>query len=663
MKSPFFRAWFGDWRSYDTKPIQVANRSGDTRGVQKNQDTGWTINVSGKVFQETSSHNASINRNALPYLSYINDIVQKAVLLDSYSIGNRKSINSLLMHSFYAVADIGNGPEILKLYVEEMNDLNTVDSSKRAYQLQNIEKASTASVRVQGKTLSSVTNTANAVQTVADLFASVKSRDKNFHPKAVDPALLNGDGSPKVFYHGTPNGDFTVFRSWQYFTDSKAYADVYQNQGASSNGYKATARNRKTYETYLAPKMIFDTRNPVDRKVFQEEFYGKWGNGTPLSEKGLPDWTDGDDLVEFFEENGYEYDAVLLDEGATGGYGEEVKSRGISIAVRDATAVKSATDNVGTFDRSNPDIRYSLREQAVPTREELEKKPPIRIVDISTPQTKGSFAERRKQILAMAADTIKKPYLNKDTDTMIFLTEKSYTHIFSNAGELQINAAEHLPEFVENAVLTHSEAPRYGDPNTDGVYTFFAAAKTDGILPVKLKVKEYLYHGQDLPKNIRDYFAGIPENFASSYDTVVLEVEEIEKSPIGSAMHTNRNGSAHSPTELSTIKVADLLGLVKGNAAKYIPVATDGGLRDGRDLRQHSHRHGVACPDPAAGAGVVHHHRTGFHSGERSKNGRTGAGVAAEAAESQPAGRGRAGRHPRSRAGTRGRKGSDLSSE
>ena len=174
---------------------------------------------------------------------------------------------------------------------------------------------------------------------------------------------VNADGTPKVFYHGTPNGTFNTFRNWQYFTENKAYADGYQNQGASSNGYKKTAENKKTYAVYLQTGKVFDTRNSAEREIFENEFYGKWGNGTPLSERGLPDWTDGDDLIEFFDENGYDYDTILLDEGGTGGYGEDVKDRGISYVIKDSSQIKSATDNVGTFDPENPDIRYSINEK------------------------------------------------------------------------------------------------------------------------------------------------------------------------------------------------------------------------------------------------------------------------------------------------------------
>ncbi|MCR5575584.1 MAG: hypothetical protein K6F56_01095 [Oscillospiraceae bacterium] len=171
-------------------------------------------------------------------------------------------------------------------------------------------------------------------------------------------------------YHGTPNGTFTVFRDWQYFTENKEYADIYQNQGASSNGYKQTATNPITYDVYINLGKSFDTRNANERKIFMQEFYRKWGNGTPLSERGLPDWTDGDDLIEFLEEKGYDYDSIVLDEGGTGGYGEEVQDRGISYVVRDSSQIKSAEpityDDDGKiipiskrFDSSKQDIRFS----------------------------------------------------------------------------------------------------------------------------------------------------------------------------------------------------------------------------------------------------------------------------------------------------------------
>lgn len=234
---------------------------------------------------------------------------------------------------------------IEKTILEEASAANAPALSKES--LNTIVRDSEASVKVQN----SLDDSAGVTpQTETEAFKRWFGKSK----------VVNPDGTPKVMYHGTPNGTFTVFKEWQYFTDNKAYADIYQNQGASSSGYKSTAQKPTTYAVYLKAEKPFDTRNAKERRIFMTEFYRKWGNGTPLSDRGLPDWTDADDLIEFFEENEYDYDSIVLDEGGTGGYGEEVKDRGISWVIKDSKQIKSATDNVGTFSPDEPDIRYSL---------------------------------------------------------------------------------------------------------------------------------------------------------------------------------------------------------------------------------------------------------------------------------------------------------------
>ena len=213
LKSPFFRAWFGDWRINDSSQVQIVSTLGHTREAQRNDDTGWDINVSGKVSEETLKHESISSINAREYLLYINDIVKKAILLDTFSMGGKlKSVNSLMMHSMYALVDKGDGVEVIKLYVEEMNDPNKTDTAKRAYKLKDIVKVSAVSGGVQGKSLSSLANTAETTYTVSDLFKFVKKFDEEFKPKKMS-AVASSRGLPLLMYHGTPaeNGDFTVF--------------------------------------------------------------------------------------------------------------------------------------------------------------------------------------------------------------------------------------------------------------------------------------------------------------------------------------------------------------------------------------------------------------------------------------------------------------------
>lgn len=181
-----------------------------------------------------------------------------------------------------------------------------------------------------------------------------------------DSKVRDDSGNLLAMYHGTPNAEFTVFRDGTYFTQNKEYADVYQNQGASSLGYKKTANNPDTYKVYLNIKKPFDTREPEARRIFEEEYYRQWGMGTPLMESGLPDWMDGEDLKEFIEENGYDYDGLILDEGGVGGYGDEVKSRGLSYVVFGPEQVKNVSNENPT---SDPDIRFSLSKPVEETKD------------------------------------------------------------------------------------------------------------------------------------------------------------------------------------------------------------------------------------------------------------------------------------------------------
>lgn len=299
-KSPFFRAWFGDWREYDTTPVTIANKKGSNKVPINNKDTGWDIQVSRKVFNETKSHKGKINISALSYLEYINDIVQNAVLLDSFTMDKDKSENSLFMHSFYAVADIGNGPELLKLYVEEMNNPNAENTSKRAYQLQNIEKQQVA---VTGSQMNSVSRISQptVINTVSDLFKDVKNKDKNFKPNPVNPAFLNEDGTPKVYYHGTN-------ATWTEYDLSK---NVNQMWGEG---------------IYLTPD--------YDRA----KLYGD--NVMPFYVRALVDNRTA-------KKTGQKKDHTIMKNG--------------DVLVYSPEQIKSATDNIGTFDRTKKDIRYSVK--------------------------------------------------------------------------------------------------------------------------------------------------------------------------------------------------------------------------------------------------------------------------------------------------------------
>lgn len=384
-KSPFFRASFGEWRAYDTskvKRISVSNINLDEalaamqRGTVKNTDSNWNINVGSLGAKDTISHSGREKISA-KMLSEIDQIIENAVLLDtetSQRSSNNKHNDTAWMHKLYAFVDYNDTPYIAKITVEEYG---VNESARRFYNLRGIKiepiggapdvKTSYGAMPVIDST-TSIANSPNGIlsvsegltdgksatanNTVAALYNFVKRFDKDFSAgAAVNPILLNKDGTPKVFYHGAKkNGGFTEFRPWQYFTAQKNYAQRYAERG----------NDNSLYAVYLRADKAFDTRDAEAKQIF-ENIRQEYGLGE-LQDTGLPDWTDGYDISDYLDEHPeLGYDAIILDEGGDLVDGKPV-SRGESIVIKDSSQIKSATDNIGTFDKGNRDILYELRD-------------------------------------------------------------------------------------------------------------------------------------------------------------------------------------------------------------------------------------------------------------------------------------------------------------
>ena len=121
---------------------------------------------------------------------------------------NGRTQDSLFMHSFYVIADIGYGRELLKLYVEELNNANSSNNTHRAYQLQNIEKQKLSAKGSQKNSASPVVS-ASDVKIISDLFTLVKRNDYRFKSNTASN-VVDKDGKTLVMYHQT-GADFTVF--------------------------------------------------------------------------------------------------------------------------------------------------------------------------------------------------------------------------------------------------------------------------------------------------------------------------------------------------------------------------------------------------------------------------------------------------------------------
>lgn len=232
VKSPFFRASFGDWRAYDTTPVQTVEvESTDLdlreihseRGTFENKDTSWEI-VSGALGESETKHYGRQTRKSVQMLRSVNKILNAAVLLDSYASARdskSKHSDTAFMHKLYAPV-IHEGKSCLAVIrVEEFYPDG--NAQRRLYHLRGIE-IEPADNRFDGDADLSNASTTDSIpiKTVSDLFEVVKQWDKGFKPKAVDPELLNEDGTPKQTYY---SADGTSLNG-QYSRRANMYAEA-----------------------------------------------------------------------------------------------------------------------------------------------------------------------------------------------------------------------------------------------------------------------------------------------------------------------------------------------------------------------------------------------------------------------------------------------------
>ena len=257
-----------------------------------------------------------------------------------------KKPNVKSYHEFNTTAKFNEKDYPLSVFAEQL--VNEPDTLPQTYHLYDIleNKKSPSANSLKSVDLGDDTNI------ITDYDKNLKSFMEN-----ADYRFLDNKGQPLHFFHGTPNAGFNEFRENSFFTPDKPYAEVYKNQGASSSGYKKTADNPDVYEVFINSKKPFDTRDEIAKNIFKNEYQAYYS--PELTDRGMVDWMEVEELKPWLQENYPEYDAIIADEGGVGGYGEAVKSRGFSFVPFEPTQIKSV-NNQGTFDPTNPNIYKSI---------------------------------------------------------------------------------------------------------------------------------------------------------------------------------------------------------------------------------------------------------------------------------------------------------------
>lgn len=146
------------------------------------------------------------------------------------------------------------------------------------------------------------------------------------HPENASK-VVNEDGTPKVVYHGT-NAEFNTFQQENgayFFSESRDYAESMADE----------RRGNRIIEAYLKMK------NPYTVKLPPEQFTDNFAEAP---------------VIRYAKEHGH--DGVIFEYDGS----KEDLAYDKFYVVFDSAQIKSATDNIGTFDKTNPDIRYSSQD-------------------------------------------------------------------------------------------------------------------------------------------------------------------------------------------------------------------------------------------------------------------------------------------------------------
>ena len=325
----------------------------------------------------------------------LNNILNNAVLVETTpntkktqnptTKGEKHKNNIDFYHRLYVPVSLNGNLYVIRLVVEE--DKNNIGLQPKLTELYDIYIDKEGLLPPPSANGKSNGSSNPSIITVRDMLENVKKADnpdvyvkepkdqiqtKEFKKWFGNSKVVNADGTPKVMYHGTPNGNFDTFKKGaNYFTENEQYADRYQNPSASSISTGKVVDNPTTHAVYIKMEKPFDTRDSKAREIFEDEFLNQDGgydeegeetehswvsNGTELNENtGLPDWTDAEDLYHFIKDKGYDYDGIIVDEGADGGYGSAVVNRGVAYVTFEPNQVKNVK-NSGEFDINNPNM-------------------------------------------------------------------------------------------------------------------------------------------------------------------------------------------------------------------------------------------------------------------------------------------------------------------
>lgn len=332
VRTKAFKKWFGDWEKVlrieklrKSKPVDIVfngeyelNRDSakqwmkdNLRGEYVNKATGEKITITKIGANKVTSHGER-NEAHLKSIVAIPSLIEKSVFIEE--LPNEKENDKYDSYRYYVCgAQIDGIDYTIKVVVGVKGDVKYYD-----HRLTQIEK---------GTLIDNLNGMANSVVENQNADISVGKDTKLLSILQTNSSkIVDENGEPMVVYHGTMRHNFTVFKnngSGIYFTPDKDAADY----GLDADPYAVFINMREP--------LNLDFEGDVDNEA-----------------------TENHDSLENEYKNAIAegYDGVIAENTFDG------ENEMTQIVVHRSNQIKSATDNVGTFDEGNDDIRFSVKD-------------------------------------------------------------------------------------------------------------------------------------------------------------------------------------------------------------------------------------------------------------------------------------------------------------
>jgi hypothetical protein len=230
----------------------------------------------------------------------------------------------------------------------------------------------------------------NLVPEVADvgeqlsLFAESEMKERNqvntpaFKKWFGDSKVIDEDGKPLVVYHGTLR-DFTQFRpsAKKATRGGEALRDVgamfFSANPELASAYSGTSKSILTGDFFAYPQSSAEGGNVMP-------VYLSMQNPLVVDAENQM-YTKVEDIIRKAKKDGY--DGVILKNiiDSPGAAGSLRTYEHTAYVAFNPNQIKSATGNIGTFDETNPDIRFDIKARAAepPAYAEVERRPSLRV--------------------------------------------------------------------------------------------------------------------------------------------------------------------------------------------------------------------------------------------------------------------------------------------